>query len=79
MYRLQFLVFTILFLNCLFGQERGIINNAESKYVKVRSIDFGDCKWTEGFWADKFKVCEESMLPYMGEVLTGDVGHGLNN
>jgi len=39
----------------------------------------GDCIWTEGFWADKFKVCEESMVPYMGSLLTGDTGHALNN
>lgn len=39
----------------------------------------GDCVWTEGFWAEKFQICEESMVPYMGELLTGDVGHSLNN
>jgi len=39
----------------------------------------GDCQWTEGFWADKFKVAEQTMVPYMGELLTGDVGHALNN
>ncbi len=51
----------------------------ESPYLKLRSILIGDCQWTEGFWADKFKVCEESMLPYMGELLCGDIGHALNN
>jgi len=61
------------------AQERGIINNLESPHVSLKSIDIGDCKWTEGFWAEKFKVCEESMVPYMEEVLTGDTGHALNN
>ncbi|KAA3639158.1 MAG: glycoside hydrolase family 127 protein [Bacteroidetes bacterium] len=49
------------------------------KYNKLRSINIGDCKWTEGFWAEKFKTCETAMIPYMGEVLCGDVGHALNN
>jgi DUF1680 family protein len=62
-----------------YGQEKGIINNAESPNVVFRSIDMGDCLWTEGFWADRFHTCEESMVPYMGEVLCGDVGHSLNN
>lgn len=50
-----------------------------SPYTKLRSIPIGDCRWTEGFWADKFKTCGESMLPYMGEVLCGDIGHALDN
>ncbi|TXG35159.1 glycoside hydrolase family 127 protein [Seonamhaeicola maritimus] len=77
--------FNILFLLCFllslfsFAQENGILNNSESKHVKFKSINIGDCQWTEGFWADKFKVAQETMVPYMGELLTGDVGHALNN
>lgn len=62
-----------------FAQTTGIINNAESPYVKLKSINMGDCQWTTGFWADKFKLCETAMLPYMESVLIGDVGHALNN
>ncbi len=69
-------LFAVQFAN---AQTKGIINNSESPYVKFKSIDLGDCKWTNGFWADKFKVLENSMLPYMGDVLCGDIGHGLNN
>ena len=70
---------SISFTHVLTAQEKGIINNAKSPYVKLRSIDMGECVWTEGFWADKFRVAEQSMVPYMGELLCGDVGHGLNN
>jgi len=69
----------ILILHLSNAQTHGIINNAESPHVKLKSINMGDCQWTSGFWADKFKVCEESMVPYMGELLTGDTGHSLNN
>ncbi len=62
-----------------FAQNHGIMDNTASPYVKLKSIDIGDCQWTTGFWADKFKLCETSMLPYMESVLTGDVGHALNN
>ena len=61
------------------AQNKGIINNTESEHIKFKSIDIGDCQWTEGFWADKWKICEEVMVPHMGELLTGDVGHALNN
>jgi DUF1680 family protein len=46
---------------------------------KLKSIGIGDCNWTGGFWADKFKKAEEIMVPYMGDLLCGDVGHALNN
>ena len=54
-------------------------SNTDSPHVKLRNINIGDCKWTKGFWADKFKVCEQAMLPYMGDLLCGDIGHALNN
>ena len=50
-----------------------------SSHLKHQSIQIGDCKWTTGFWANKFKVCEKSMIPYMEELLCGDIGHALNN
>ncbi|MDF7825382.1 glycoside hydrolase family 127 protein [Pontiellaceae bacterium B12227] len=57
----------------------GIIDNSQSPHVRFRSIGMGDCRWTTGFWADKLKQCEEVMVPYMGSLLKGDIGHGLNN
>ena len=58
---------------------KGVINNTNSPHVKLKSIDIGDCRWTEGFWAEKWKVAEETMIPHMGEILKGDIGHGYNN
>ncbi|NJB81643.1 glycoside hydrolase family 127 protein [Wenyingzhuangia aestuarii] len=72
-------VLGMLTLGVANAQEKGIMNNTKSPSVKFKSIDIGDCHWTSGFWADKFKKAEEVMVPYMGEVLTGDVGHALNN
>jgi len=57
----------------------GIVDNSKSPHVKLRSIGLGDCRWTSGFWADKFKLCEEVMVPHMGTLLKGDVGHAYNN
>lgn len=72
-------LFACLLVNTSFAQSKGIINNANSEHVKFKSINMGDCVWTNGFWADKFNVCESEMIPYMGELLCGDVGHALNN
>ena len=59
--------------------ENSEVNTAESPHVRLRSIKFGDCKWTYGFWAEKTQLCQEVMAPYMGSLLKGDIGHGLNN
>ena len=70
---------SILFLNLSHAQERGIINSVRSPHVRLKSINIGDCQWTSGFWADKFRLCEEVMVPHMGRILKGDVGHAYNN
>lgn len=79
MKRLFIFCLTSLLWLSIFAQQKGIINNANSPHVTFRSIDIGDCEWTEGFWADKVKVAEHTMVPHMGTLLKGDVGHGLNN
>ncbi|MBC6998030.1 beta-L-arabinofuranosidase domain-containing protein [Cytophaga sp. FL35] len=58
---------------------KGIINYSNSPHVALKSIDIGDCRWTQGFWAEKWKIAEETMVPHMGEILKGDIGHGYNN
>ncbi|MBU3021014.1 glycoside hydrolase family 127 protein [Aestuariibacter sp. A3R04] len=55
------------------------VDTSKSPHVSLRPISMGDCKWTTGFWAEKTKLCEESMIPYMGSLLTGEIGHALNN
>ena len=79
MIRIFLPILFLLFFTKTHSQDLGIINNSQSPFVKLKSINIGDCKWTEGFWADKFKICEETMVPYMGELLCGDTGHALNN
>ena len=79
MKKLIFFVICAFFVQTSIAQQHGIINNSKSPYVKLKSIDMGDCIWTDGFWAEKFKIATDSMVPYMGELLCGDVGHALNN
>ncbi|QBG46835.1 glycoside hydrolase family 127 protein [Verrucomicrobia bacterium S94] len=70
-------IFTLVFSTQ--AQQKGILNNADSPYVAFKSIDIGDCRWTDGFWGDKWRLCETVMVPHMGEILKGDIGHGYNN
>lgn len=45
-----------------FTQNKTEVDTSKSPNVKLKPISMGDCKWTEGFWAEKTKLCEESML-----------------
>lgn len=76
---LTIIVCSVCMIGVSHAQERGIVNNAQSPHAKLRSINIGDCQWTSGFWADKFKLCEEVMVPHMGSLLKGDIGHAYDN
>ncbi len=79
MQRLLIIICSMAMTSVVCAQQQGIINNSQSPHVKLKSVDIGDCQWTAGFWADKFKLCEEVMVPHMGTLLKGDIGHAYNN
>ena len=79
MKRTAFIFCTMLVAGVAQAQHQGIINNSQSPHVELKSINIGDCQWTEGFWADKYKLCEHVMVPHMGTLLKGDIGHAYNN
>ncbi|MDC2891223.1 beta-L-arabinofuranosidase domain-containing protein [Psychrosphaera algicola] len=66
-------------MTSLHAHNKAIVANSESPFVKLHAINFGDCQWTKGFWAEKTQKAVDVMIPYMGDVLCGDIGHALNN
>src|SRR5512132_2541319 len=44
---------------------RGIVGNAASPHVKLKSLDLQDVRWTLGFWADRVGVVRDHMLPVL--------------
>ncbi|HWP40365.1 MAG TPA: glycoside hydrolase family 127 protein [Tepidisphaeraceae bacterium] len=41
-----------------------------SPFVRARSVGFGQVRWTVGFWAERFALCCQTMVPAMGRLLT---------
>jgi DUF1680 family protein len=69
---------------CIFqismAQEKGLTNTSKSAYAKLRSVNMGDVQWTNGFWADRFKVCKDSMVPNMWHLYTDpNISHAFEN
>jgi DUF1680 family protein len=62
------------------AQEKALTNNAESKYAKLKSLNMQDVKWTKGFWADRFKVATETMVPNMWAIYNDPkISHAFKN
>jgi DUF1680 family protein len=38
---------------------------AQSPYAKLRNVDMGAVQWTSGFWAERFEVCKNAMVPHL--------------
>lgn len=58
---------------------QAVINTPAGPHARLHSVNIGDCRWTDGLWAEKYKQCAEVMVPHMGTLLKGDIGHAYNN
>ncbi|MFL5811109.1 MAG: glycoside hydrolase family 127 protein [Flavisolibacter sp.] len=62
------------------AQEKSFTNTSKSLYAKLRSVNMGDVQWTKGFWAERFKVCRDSMVPNMWHLYTdANISHAFEN
>ena len=74
------LIFLISTTQRLDAQEKSLTNTSRSAYAKLRSVDMGDVQWTNGFWADRFRVCKDSMVPNIWRVYTdANISHAFKN
>ncbi len=70
----------VLMASALRAQDRSLVNTSASPYSKLSSVDMGDVTWTNGFWADRFKVCRETMIPNLWRIYTDPkIGHAIQN
>ncbi|WP_440134985.1 aceric acid hydrolase [Chitinophaga sancti] len=42
-----------------------ITASAQSPHAKLARVDIGHVQWTSGFWADRFAVCKNTMVPQL--------------
>jgi DUF1680 family protein len=64
----------------IYGRDYGIIKTDSSPYAKLKSVDLCSVRWTNGFWADRFKQCREVTLPRLWELASSpEAGHAWKN
>ena len=62
------------------AQEKSLVNTSGSAYAKLSAVDMNAVKWTTGFWADRFRVCRDSMVPNMWKIYNDpNISHAFKN
>ena len=55
----------------LFGSaQSSLVNTSKSIHAKLSGVDMGDVQFTNGFWAERFAVCRDAMLPRLWNTYT---------
>lgn len=79
----KYLLFTCIMVytaTALQAQDKALTNTSRSSYAKLRSLNMGDVQWTKGFWADRFQVCKETMVPNMWRIYNdANISHAFKN
>lgn len=74
------LIFASLFCSHAFAQEKSLTNTSKSSFAKLYSVNLADVQWTKGFWAERFQVCKDSMVPNMWRLYNDpNISHAFEN
>lgn len=60
---------TVLLIFQLSAQN-SLVNTSNSPHAKLSSVGLSDVQWTKGFWAERFAICRDSMLPHLWQTYT---------
>ncbi|MEQ7799490.1 glycoside hydrolase family 127 protein [Pedobacter sp. ASV1-7] len=62
------------------AQDKSLVNTKASIHAKLHSPNMKDVSWTTGFWADRFKVAKETMVPNMWDIYNDEnISHAFKN
>lgn len=61
------------------AQQNGLVNTMQSRYAVMQAVDLNAVTWTKGFWAERFEVCRQTMVPALWETYHSDKCHAWKN
>ena len=50
--------------------QKSLVNTSNSRYAKLSGVGLSDVQWTKGFWAERFAICRDSMVPHLWDTYT---------
>lgn len=68
----KYLVITTILLSQQVMAQNGLVNTQGSPHAKLTSVGMSDVQWTKGFWAERFAVCRDNMVPQLWKIYTSD-------
>lgn len=60
----------IVVAGLLSNAQQGLVNTNASPNATLTSVGMSDVQWTKGFWAERFAVCRDAMLPQLWKTYT---------
>jgi uncharacterized protein len=70
----------IVFAHVAAFAQTDLVNTNNSKHVKLYGLPMDAVHFTNGFWAERFQVCRDSMIPHLWKVYTSaDISHSFEN
>ncbi|TAH05834.1 MAG: glycoside hydrolase family 127 protein, partial [Sphingobacteriales bacterium] len=68
----KYLIITTIFFSQQVMAQHGLVNTQGSPHAKLTSVGMSDVQWTKGFWAERFVVCRDNMVPQLWKIYTSD-------
>ena len=79
MKRFIIILITVL-LTIASSAQTSLVNTSKSQYAKLSGVGMSDVQWTNGFWAERFAVCRDSMVPHLWATYTSkDICYAFQN
>ena len=64
---------SISLLKCYSGtclRKMALSIHHKARMRNLQAVGLNDVQWTKGFWAERFAVCRDSMVPHLWETYT---------
>jgi uncharacterized protein len=70
-----------IFCQMLIASSQGpLVNTTHSGHAKLHGVGISDVRWTGGFWAERFAVCRDSMVPHLWDTYKDErISHAFKN
>lgn len=66
----KYTIIAAILLSTTVMAQTGLVNTQGSPYAKLTSVGMSDVQWTNGFWAERFAVCRDAMIPQLWKIYT---------
>ena len=68
----KIIIISIISLSQNVMAQNGLVNTQGSPHAKLGTVGMSDVQWTKGFWAERFSVCRDAMVPQLWNIYTSD-------